>query len=411
MKKLVIVSVALATILQSCNTKQTEQKAETIKKETVNKTLQTETTHPNTHKHDNTTHTHDGSTHSHATVPKTSRSAEQMTVAGKAFINSLSDNQKKELIYNFESDSLRTYWTNAPTHSQARNGLPIGRFSIKQRELLHKLLIASTSSQGYYKIWGAIQGDDELKLEGENRELTSEKFFGKNQSLGAIGYYLSFYGNPVTDSKWGYMLTGHHLATNFTVIDGKTTFVPMFYGSDPARISHGQHAGYTFLPQERNRGWELFNSLTKTQQQKTVIAEEYPSNKFGPIDFKGPGKKDVKIENRGIRGDELTASQQKLLWVLIEEYVRNADFDVAEEWLKRIKNDGFKKLYFMWMGPQNGDEKIFFRVNGPSILIDFADQRTGFDWNTHPHTIVRDPSNDYGENWMQRHIEEYHKKK
>ena len=377
MKKLIITSIAVVVSLQACKA----QKA----------------------------HTHNGSTHSHVEVPKTSKSAEQMSVTGKAFINTLNDDQRKALIYNFEDDNARTYWTNAPTHSQSRNGLPIGRLSIEQRKLFHKLLIASTSSQGYYKIWSAIQGDDELKLEGENRELSSDKFYGKNQSLGAIGYYLSFYGNPVTDSKWGYMLTGHHLAVNFTVIDGKTTFVPMFYGSDPAHIGHGQHAGYTFLPQERNRGYELFQSLDAKQKAKTVIAAEYPSNKFGPIDFKGPGSKERKIENRGIRGDELNASQQKLLRVLIEEYVNNADFDVAEEWLAKIEKDGMKNLYFMWMGPTDGSEKIFFRVNGPSILIDFADQRTGFDWNTHPHTIVRDPSNDYGENWMQRHIEEFHK--
>lgn len=361
-----------------------------------------------THSH-NTNNTNKSHTHSMEETPTTSRSAVQMTTTGKTFINSLSDEQKKALIYNFEDDSARTYWTNAPTHSQSRNGLPIGRFSIAQRELFHKLLIASTSTQGYYKIWATIQGDDELKLEGENRELPSDKFYGKNQSMGAIGYYISFYGNPATDTKWGYMLTGHHLAVNFTVIDGKTTFVPMFYGSDPAHIGHGQHAGYTFLPQERNRGYELFQSLDAKQKVKTIIASEYPSNKFGPIDFKGPGSKDRKIDNRGIRGDELTASQQKLLWVLIEEYVNNADFDVAEKWLAKIEKDGLKNLYFMWMGPTDGSEKIFFRVNGTSILIDFADQRTGFDWNTHPHTIVRDPSNDYGEDWMQRHIEEFHK--
>lgn len=333
----------------------------------------------------------------------------QMRETAREFIKSLSPEQMKELVYDFEDDSKRTYWTNAPTHSQARNGLPIGRLSIAQRVLFHQLLIASTSSQGYYKIWAAIQGDDELKLEGENRELTSEKFYGKNQSLGAIGYYVSFYGNPLNDTRWGYMLTGHHLAANFTVIDGSTTFVPMFYGSDPKYISHGKHAGYTFLPKERNRALTLLKSLDKEQLKRVVIQEEYPSNKFGPIDFQGPGKKDTPLENRGIRADELNGKQQKLLWVLIEEYVRNADFETAESWLEKIEKDGMNTLYFMWMGPTDGSEKIFFRVNGPSILIDFADQRTGFDWNTHPHTIVRDPSNDYGEDWMQRHIEEYHK--
>ncbi|PNK61516.1 DUF3500 domain-containing protein [Psychrobacter sp. FDAARGOS_221] len=411
MKKTIILGVLTLTLVQTANAELVINDSST-QPPTYN-IQPTHTHNSSSHTHNETphTHTHDSSTHMHEhdEVPNFARSATQMTVAAQALINSLSDDQKASVIYDFNDDNARTYWTNAPTDSQSRNGLPIGRFSIEQRELLHNLLKASTSSQGYYKIWAAVQGDDELKREGENRELDSDKFFTKNRSLGAIGYYVSFYGDPTTDSKWGYMITGHHLAANFTVIDGQTTFVPMFYGSDPATISQGQHAGYTFLPQERNRGWELFNSLNAEQQQKALINIEYPSNRFGPIDFKGPGKKDVPIENRGIRGDELTDAQQRLLWVLIEEYVGNADFDIAEAWIEKIKQDGINNLYFMWMGPTDGSEKIFFRVNGPSILIDFADQRTGFDWNTHPHTIVRDPSNDYGEDWLQRHIEEFHK--
>lgn len=341
-------------------------------------------------------------------LPTNVLSGTQMTAAAVNLLNTLTETQREAIIYPFKNDADRTNWTNAPVSSKPRNGLPIGRLSIKQRELLHKLLIASTSSQGYQKIWGAVRGDDELKKEGENRELNSEKFFVKNQSLGAIDYWLSFYGDPKKDKSWGYMLTGHHLAANFTVVDGKATFVPMFYGADPAYISHGAHAGHVFLPQERNRGYELLQSLSDEQQQIAVVAKEYPSNKYGPTDFAGPGKKDTKYKTRGIRGDALTKAQQRLLWVLISEYVGNADFDVAQEQINKIRKDGLNNIYFMWMGPTDGTGKIFYRVHSPSILIDFVDQRTGFDWNTHPHTIVRDPSNDYGENWLERHIRESH---
>lgn len=346
--------------------------------------------------------------HESHSVPVASESAQQMTEAGTQFINSLSEAQKSMIILPFLDDKQRTKWSNAPIHSKARNGLPIGRLSLKQRYLLHDLLIASTSSQGYHKIWAAVRGDDELKSEGENRELTSDKFFDKNQSLGAIDYWVSFYGNPTKDKEWSYMFTGHHLAVNFTVIDGKATFVPMFYGADPAVISHGAHAGHQFLPQERRRGVELLNSLSDKQKLVAIVAKQYPSNKYGPTDFAGPGKKDIERKYRGIKASEMSPAQRKLLWVLIEEYVNNADFDIAESQIAKIKNDGEQAIFFMWMGPENGSEKIFYRVHSPSILIDFVDQRTGFDWNTHPHIIVRDPSNDYGEDWLERHIREAH---
>lgn len=350
---------------------------------------------------------HEGHTHEKASLEQVSSSV-QMTSEAKKLLSLLSKEQLSSILYKFDDDANRTYWTNAPVDSQARNGLPIGRLSIEQRYQLHQLLISSTSSQGYYKIWAAVQGDNELKKEGEDRELTSEKFFNKNQSLGANNYWISFYGDPSKDKNWGYMITGHHLAANFTVIDGKTTFVPMFYGSDPAYISGGAEAGYQFLPQERRRGYELLSSLNSEQRRRAVIADTVPFTKYGAKDFFGPGSKDNEIQKRGIRGDQLSESQQKLIWVLIEEYVRNADFDVADAQLEKIRHDGWENLYFMWMGPTDGSEQIFYRVNSPSILIDFVDQRTGFDWNTHPHTIVRDPSNDYGENWLQRHISEHH---
>jgi len=341
-------------------------------------------------------------------IPEHSKSAHQMTETAQELLKNLSKPQIQQILYKFEDNANRTYWTNAPVDSQSRNGLPIGRLSLAQRVLLHKLLISSTSTQGYHKLWGAVRGDDALKTEGDNRELNSEKFFNKNQSLGAINYWLSFYGDPRIQNSWGYMITGHHLAANFTIVDGKSTFLPMFYGSDPAHISTGAHAGHVFLPQERNRGAELLNSLNSKQKKVAIVSADIPSNKFGPKDFMGPGKKDSNPAFRGLAMSQMNPAQRKLLWVLIEEYVGNADFDVAETQLHKIRKDGEDNLYFMWMGAEDASGRIFYRVHGPSILIDFVDQRTGFDWNTHPHTIVRDPSNDYGEDWLDKHISEHH---
>lgn len=353
---------------------------------------------------------HDGHSHNgHALpVPAAARSGQQMTDAAASFLDSLSDGQRAEIIFPFDSDADRTHWSNAPVDSVARIGLPIGRLSLEQRELLHQLLIASTSSQGYHKVWAAVRGDDELKKEGENRELDSTKFFTKNQSLGAIDYWVAVFGDARTDKDWGFMLTGHHLAANFTVVDGKATFVPMFYGSDPAFIATGAHAGHVFLPQERRRGYELLSSLDERQRAVAVVADTVEFNKFGALEFTGPGKKDWPTEPRGITADKLSEEQLTLLWQLIAEYVGNSDFDVTADHMARIKADGLANISFMWMGPTDGSEQIFYRVYSPSILIDFVDQRTGFDWNTHPHVIVRDPSNDYGEHWLQRHISEAH---
>jgi hypothetical protein len=36
--------------------------------------------------------------------------------------------------------------------------------------------------------------------------------------------------------------------------------------------------------------------------------------------------------------------------------------------------------------------KAYFRVQGPTVIIEFAPQRT----ETHIHSMYRDPTNDYG---------------
>lgn len=345
----------------------------------------------------------------HAAIPQAVRSGAQMTLAATAFVAGMTDEQRTEIILPFSDDAARSGWSNVPTAFAPRTGLPIARLTLEQRGLMHQMLIASTSSQGYQKIWGAVRGDDALREEGEARQLPGELFRTKNNSLGASNFYVTVFGDPTEDASWGYMLTGHHLGANFTVVNGQATFVPMFYGSDPATIAEGPHAGHVFLPQERRRGFELLSSLDADQKAIAVIADAVePDDEGGPVGFYGAGADTREIVQRGIAGGEMTDVQQRLLWQLIEEYVGNSDFDVADEHLDRIRADGIENVHFMWMGPTDGDGQVFYRVSGPSILIDFIDQRTPFDWNTHPHAVVRDPTNDYGAEWLGRHISESH---
>ena len=50
------------------------------------------------------------------------------------------------------------------------------------------------------------------------------------------------------------------------------------------------------------------------------------------------------------------------------------------------------KTYFAWSGPTTPGSAAYFRMQGPTLVIEFAPQG-GAD---HIHTIYRDPTNDYG---------------
>ena len=92
----------------------------------------------------------------------------------------------------------------------------------------------------------------------------------------------------------------------------------------------------------------------------------------------------------------MTPAQQRLLRALVEEYIGNADFDVADAQLAAIGAAGWDELTFSWRGPLTGDlaEPFYYRVQGPRLIIELRNSEN------HVHTITRDPVNDYGETWL-----------
>src|ERR1700681_2654634 len=87
-------------------------------------------------------------------VPLASRSSRQMAVAARAFLDSLGADQLGSVVYPNLGDPARTRWSTLPAGAVPRPGVSIGDLSEPQRVLLHDLLRASTSSQGYHKLTG-----------------------------------------------------------------------------------------------------------------------------------------------------------------------------------------------------------------------------------------------------------------
>src|SRR5581483_10091119 len=50
------------------------------------------------------------------------------------------------------------------------------------------------------------------------------------------------------------------------------------------------------------------------------------------------------------------------------------------------------QTYFAWSGPTTNGSVIYYRIQGPTLVIEYAPQGTV----DHIHTIYRDPTNDYG---------------
>ena len=338
--------------------------------------------------------------------PDAPTSAAQMTANAAAFLGGLSDAQRQSALFAIDDIEARTRWSNLPSAMYDRGGLRMGDLSDVQRQSLHDLLRASTSSQGYHKIAGIIWIDDVLSAEARKREGSgSERMSRLIESWNSENYWAAFFGDPRSDARWGWLLTGHHLAASFTVVDDQVAFTPLFLGAEPFEITTGPYAGFRALSHEVERGFELVQSLTGTQRVQAVISAEIPRDIL-----EGPGRKASLNQYEGLVAADLSAEQQQLLGHLIAEYVRNADHDAAESHLEEIEGDGLATLHFAWMGPTDDIRKrYYYRVHGPSILIEYVREGgVGGGGANHVHSIIRDPGNDYGEDWLQMHYQEHH---
>ena len=59
------------------------------------------------------------------------------------------------------------------------------------------------------------------------------------------------------------------------------------------------------------------------------------------------------------------------------------------------------KKYIIGHEPERNGAS-YFRVQGPKVFIEFSPQRPGGDLTQHVHTIYRDPSNPYGQEFVAR---------
>jgi hypothetical protein len=163
-------------------------------------------------------------------------------------------------------------------------------------------------------------------------------------------------------------------------------------------IESGRYAGRMVLSHEGQRGVDLMQSLDEAQQQTALIHPEVARDIF-----EGPGRRASLAEFEGLAADELSDRQMRLLRLLVREYLENVDYDAAAAQLELIEQDGWDELWFSWRGAVDIDDKFYYRVHGPRLLIEYVRQS-----ENHDHSILRDPVNDYGEDWLEQHYKEKH---
>jgi hypothetical protein len=113
----------------------------------------------------------------------------------------------------------------------------------------------------------------------------------------------------------------------------------------------------------------------------------------------GPGRDGKKVPTpEGIKGSALTAKQRGTLLEVIGAWVKIVEPDTAKTRMSEIKGK-IDETYFAWKGPTTKGSAVYFRVQGPTVWIEYAPQQGGTD---HIHTVIRNPKDDYGAGLLKR---------
>ena len=153
------------------------------------------------------------------------------------------------------------------------------------------------------------------------------------------------------------------------------------------------------LGNEFDKGVKLINALDKSQQSEAILKYRIKDLVLGPAPD-GPGD-DKTIPPEGIKGTRLNPVQQALLLDLASEWVNILNEEGATAKMAEIRRN-IAETYFAWSGPTTADSSFYFRVQGPTVFIEFSPQ----DWTgdqtklEHFHTVYRDFTNNYGKKWI-----------
>ena len=298
----------------------------------------------------------------------------RIVAAAQAFVATLDDAGRAKVQFPAGSPQ-KTKWSNFPTGIFPRSGVRLGDLTAPQRSAAMAVLSAALSPDGYRKVVDIMGGDEALRRGAAG---------GRGPAFGEDEYYLAFIGTPSATSPWMLQFGGHHLAINLTLAGAQATLAPSHTAAQPARYTF---EGRTIRPlgDENDRAFALMATLDATQRSQAVLGYDVSDLVLGP------GQDGRTIQPEGLQASALSASQQALLMAIVGEWAGIANDALAAPRMAEIRAN-LAQTWFAWSGPTTDGSAAYFRIQGPTLVIEYAPQR-GVD---HVHTIYRDPTNDYG---------------
>jgi hypothetical protein len=269
----------------------------------------------------------------------------------------------------------------------ARQGMVFKSMTSAQRDAAMQLLHSALSNMGSQKVTQIMELENVLfALENDPK---------RDAEL----YYVSIFGQPGT-LPWGWRFEGHHLSVNQTITAEGISGTPLFFGANPGHVAAGEHSGLRVLGAEEDKGRAFVSALSTAQRQQATI------NTTAIREILTGQKSEVSsLDDQGLPYRDLNPALQNQLRALLQYYLDRHEQPISDAALARIKKHGMDNLVFAWAGSIALGEKHYYRIQGPSFVIEYANTQNNAN---HHHTVFRDFTHDFGRDVLREHYRQSH---
>jgi Protein of unknown function (DUF3500) len=310
---------------------------------------------------------------------------DRMAAAAADWLASLEPAQRAKAGYPFPAPGERTRWFYTPNE---QGGLPLAEMGPVQQRLAHRLL-ASGLSQGGYAAAATIMGLENTLDAAEGWRRPYPGRARPNRGRDPLLYFVSVFGEPGARS-WGWRIGGHHLALNYTVVDGgRLSASPLFLGANPATARLVGPGTVRALAAEEDLARELLASLAPDLRRQAVLSPEAPGDLLQsnrPAVQLGPPE--------GLAAAAMPPAQRELLRELVWQYLGRLPGPLAAAEAGRLAGDRLQEVHFAWAGGGEPRQPHYYRLQGPRLLIEYVNTQNGAN---HVHSVWRDPQGDFGQ--------------
>ena len=288
--------------------------------------------------------------------------ATRMRTAAEALLSTLSGDQLAKALFPFEDEDERRDWDFIPKYR--RHGLALREMTDRQQVLAQQLLASALSLAGYTQAVQIMAFENVLReLNTPHAGLAAAEFRHPGK------YQLSFFGEPHAEQTWAWRLVGHHVAVNFTIVDGRYVApTPLLFGAEPA-----QFGVFGPLLDDEDRGFRLLEALDGAQRSQAIIHDVAPPDfvtrvvkKLGDEELPGDHElgfdhyvisehdrqqlKWLRHQARGLPGAGMTSQQLGRFRDILSGYLGRLPEEVARQHLERLERVGLERFTFAWAG-------------------------------------------------------------